>query len=113
MNRILVQLSTSLLDIDRCRCRCALAQDTLPYKGRHGGGRRPRCARSRASSTNISAISHGPYSRMMDEREETGHPHRLLVLRRAAKSPDQPDLYIVETYPNMAVFDTISEKMTA
>ena len=29
------------------------------------------------------------------------------------RPPNDPDLYLVETYPNMAVFDTITDKMTA
>jgi hypothetical protein len=55
----------------------------------------------------------GPYSQMMEQAKKEGLVTSYNFFGAQPKSPDEPDLYLVETYPNMAVFDTITEKMTA
>ena len=48
---------------------------------------------------------------MMEEGKKQGLVKSYGFYSAFPKAPDEPDLYIVETYPNMAVFDTMTEKM--
>ena len=54
----------------------------------------------------------GPYSQMMDEAKKMGLVSNYQFLGAFPRGPEDPDLYIVETYPNMAVFDTMTERMS-
>jgi hypothetical protein len=54
----------------------------------------------------------GPYTQMMNEAKQQGMVTSYSFLAASPRSVDDPDLYIIETYPNMAVFDTMTEKMS-
>jgi hypothetical protein len=49
----------------------------------------------------------------MDEAKKQGVVTGYSFFAASPRSPDEPDLYLVETYPNMAAFDSVTEKMTA
>jgi hypothetical protein len=55
----------------------------------------------------------GPYSQSMEEAKKQGIVTAYAFYAASPRSPDQPDIYLVETYPNMAALDTVTEKMTA
>jgi hypothetical protein len=90
----------------------AIAQDALPYKD--GVVVVVTSVRTQPGKFNdYFRYLSGPYSRMMDQAKKDGIITSYSFYSAQPKSPDQPDLYIVETYPNMAVFDTLTDKMTA
>ena len=110
MNRILVQLSTAL--VFAVVSVAAIAQDSLPYKD--GVVVVVTSVRTQPGKFNdYFRYLSGPYSQMMDEAKKQGIVTDYSFYGAVPKSPDDADLYIVETYPNMAVFDTMTEKMTA
>lgn len=90
----------------------AIAQDTLPYKD--GVVVVVTSVRTQPGKFNdyVRYLT-GPYSRIMEQAKKEGILTDYGFYGAQPKSPDEPDLYIVETYPNMAVFDTITDKMTA
>ncbi len=49
----------------------------------------------------------------MDEAKKQGIVVSYAVFEATPRTPHDPDLYLVVTYPNMATFDTINEKMNA
>ncbi|HXQ31093.1 MAG TPA: hypothetical protein VN790_03865 [Steroidobacteraceae bacterium] len=49
----------------------------------------------------------------MDEAKKQGLVVSYSVQAAIPRSPHDPDLYLVVTYPNMAAFDTLNEKMNA
>jgi hypothetical protein len=49
----------------------------------------------------------------MDEAKKQGIVLSYAIYQATPRSPHDPDLYLVVTYPNMAVFDTIDERMNA
>ena len=49
----------------------------------------------------------------MDEAKKQGIVVSYAVFSATPRSPQDPDLYLVVTYPNMATFDTITDKMNA
>lgn len=109
MNRILVQLSTALLLA--VVGFSAIAQDSLPYKD--GVVVVVTSVRTQPGKFNdYFRYLSGPYSQMMEEAKKQGILTDYGFYGAFPKSPDDPDLYIVETYPNMATFDTITDKMT-
>lgn len=110
MNRILALLSTTVfLAIASV---AATAQDTLPYKD--GAVVIVTSVRTQPGKFNeYFRYLTGPYSQIMEQAKKQGILTNYSFFGAFPRSPDDPDLYIVETYPNMAVFDTISEKMTA
>lgn len=110
MNRFLVQLSAAVfLTIASI---AALAQDTLPYK--EGPVVIVTSVRTQPGKFNdYFRYLSGPYSQMMEEAKKLKLLNSYSFYSAFPKTPDQPDLYIVEVYPNMAVFDTMTEKMTA
>lgn len=110
MNRILAQLWTIVF---LCAASvAAVAQDTLPYKD--GPVVMVTSVRTQPGKFNeYFRYLTGPYSQMMNQAKQQGLLTNFSFYAAFPKSPDEPDLYIVETYPNMAVFDTMSEKMTA
>jgi hypothetical protein len=89
-----------------------VAQDTLPYKD--GAVVIVSSVRTQPGKFNeYFRYLSGPYSQIMEQAKKEGVVTSYSFFGAQPKSPDEPDLYLVETYPNMAVFDTISEKMTA
>jgi hypothetical protein len=46
-----------------------------------------------------------------EEAKKQGLVLSYTIYQASPKTPADPDLYLVITYPNMAVFDTIDEKM--
>jgi hypothetical protein len=110
MSRFISKLLTTI-----ALCLSALtvvAQDALPYKD--GVVVQVTAVRTQPGKFNeyVRYLT-GPYSKTMDEAKKQGIVTNYSFFGAQPKSPDDPDLYIVETYPNMAVFDTITEKMTA
>ena len=90
----------------------AIAQEALPYKD--GVVVVVTSVRTEPGKFNdYYRYLAGPYSRIMDQAKKDGIVTNYAFYGAQPKSPQEPDLYIVETYPNMAVFDTITEKMTA
>lgn len=90
----------------------AMAQDTLPYKD--GAVVVVTAVRTQPGKFNeYYRYLSGPYSRIMDQARKDGIVTSYAFYGAQPRAPDAADLYIVETYPNMAVFDTISDKMTA
>ena len=55
----------------------------------------------------------GSYSQSMAEAKKQGVITAYSFFAANPRSPDEPDLYLVETYPNMAAFDSVTEKMIA
>ncbi len=49
----------------------------------------------------------------MEEAKKAGIVVSYAVFSATPRSPHDPDLYLVTTYPNFATFDTIDEKMSA
>jgi hypothetical protein len=89
-----------------------VAQDALPYKD--GAVVIVTSVRTQPGKFNeYFRYLSGPYSQMMDQAKKEGLLTNYTFFGAQPKSPDEPDLYIVETYPNMAVFDTMTDKMTA
>jgi hypothetical protein len=90
----------------------AVAQDALPYK--EGPVVMVTSVRTQPGKFNdYFRYLAGPYSQMMNQAKQQGLLSSFAFYGTVPKSPDEPDLYIVETYPNMAVFDTMTEKMAA
>lgn len=90
----------------------AIAQDALPYKD--GVVVVVTSVRTQPGKFNeYFRYLSGPYSRIMDQAKKEGILSSYSFYGAQPKSPHDADLYIVETYPNMAVFDTITDKMTA
>lgn len=89
-----------------------IAQDTLPYKD--GAVVIVTSVRTQPGKFNeYFRYLSGPYSQIMEQAKKEGIVTSYSFFGAQPKSPDDPDLYLVETYPNMAVFDTITDKMTA
>lgn len=110
MNRFLAQLSSTVLLL--LASVAAMAQDALPYKD--GQVVIVTSVRTQPGKFNdYYRYLAGPYSQMMDEAKKLKLLNTYSFYAAFPKTPDQPDLYIVEVYPNMAVFDTMTEKMTA
>ena len=88
-----------------------IAQDTLPYKD--GVVVIVTSVRTQPGKFNeYFRYLSGPYSQMMEQAKKEGLVTNFTFFAAQPKSPDDPDLYLVETYPNMAVFDKMTEKMT-
>ncbi|HEY0686265.1 MAG TPA: hypothetical protein VGD45_28245 [Steroidobacter sp.] len=110
MNRILMQLSTAL--VLAVACVAATAQDTLPYKD--GVVVLVTSVRTQPGKFNdYFRYLSGPFTQIMEEAKKQGIVTEYAFYGAQPQSPDDPDLYIVETYPNMATFDTITDKMSA
>lgn len=93
-------------------CSTAVAQDQLPYKD--GVVVIVTAVRTEPGKFNdYFRYLTGPYSQMMDQAKKDGVLKSYTFYSAFPKSPHDPDLYIVETYPNMAVFDTMTDKMSA
>lgn len=89
----------------------AMAQDTLPYKD--GAVVVVTSIRTQPGKFNeYYRYLSGPYSRIMDQAKKEGLVTSYSFYSAMPSTPDGADLYLVETYPNMAVFDTMTEKMT-
>ena len=92
----------------------AVAQDddTLPYK--EGAVTIVTSVRTEPGKFN-EYFRHlaGPYSQSMEEAKKQGVVTSYSFFAANPRSPDEPDLYLVETYPNMAAFDSVTEKMIA
>lgn len=88
-----------------------LAQDALPYKD--GAVVIVTSVRTQPGKFNeYFRYLTGPYSQMMDQAKKEGLLTSYAFYGAQPKTPNEPDLYIVETYPNMAVFESITDKMT-
>ena len=53
----------------------------------------------------------GNWKRMMEESKKAGYVLDYNVYSASAHNPNEPDLYLVVTYPNMAALDGMNEKM--
>lgn len=60
---------------------------------------------------NYLAYLHQTWRRVMEESKNAGIVSEYHVYSSQAHNPQEPDLYLVVTYPNMATFDTVTEKM--
>ena len=60
---------------------------------------------------NYMAYLHGTWRRVQEASKEAGLITDYHVYSAQARSPDEADLYLVTTYPNMAAFDGIDDKM--
>jgi hypothetical protein len=110
MNRFLAQFATAVLLA--IASVAAMAQEALPYKD--GQVVIVTSVRTQPGKFNeYYRYLSGPYSQMMDEAKKQHLLNSYSFYSAVPKAPDQPDLYIVEIYPNMAVFDSMTEKMTA
>jgi hypothetical protein len=110
MSRGILHLFTAILFA--IASPAVIAQDTLPYKD--GAVVIVTSVRTQPGKFNeYFRYLSGPYSQIMDQAKKEGLVTNYSFFGAQPKSPDEPDLYIVETYPNMAVFDTITDKMTA
>lgn len=99
----------SLLSVASC---AVMAQDTLPYK--EGAVVIVTSVRTQPGKFNeYLRFLAGPYSRIMDQAKQDGILTDYSFYSTQPRSPEDPDVYIVETYPNMAVFDTLKEKLGA
>lgn len=110
MSRFIVRFFASILFA--ILGMAAMAQDTLPYKD--GAVVIVTSVRTQPGKFNeYYRYLSGPYSRIMDQAKKDGIVSSYAFYGAQPRSPDTPDLYIVESYPNMAVFDTMTDKMTA
>ena len=57
------------------------------------------------------AYLHGTWRKVQDASKEAGLVTEYHVYSAQAHNPNEADLYLVVTYPNMAAFDGIDEKM--
>jgi hypothetical protein len=111
MSRILQSL-TALAFAIISSVAIAQDQDTLPYK--EGAVTVVTAVRTAPGKFNeYFRYLAGRYSQSMDEAKKQGVVTGYSFFAASPRSPDDPDLYLVETYPNMAAFDTVTEKMTA
>ena len=53
------------------------------------------------------------YKPMMEEAKKAGHILGYAVYTTRARSADDPDMYLVVTYKNMAAFDGLDDRMDA
>ena len=60
---------------------------------------------------NYMAYLNGPWRKMQEASKEAGYVLDYRVYSAQARDPDDADLYLVTTYPNMAAFDGIDAKM--
>ncbi|MET0658493.1 MAG: hypothetical protein ABW110_10110 [Steroidobacteraceae bacterium] len=89
----------------------AIAQDSLPYK--EGAVIVVTSVRTQPGKfDDYYRYLSGPYSQMMDEAKKMGLLTEYRFMMAFPRSDKDPDLYIVETYPNMAVFDGMMDKMS-
>ena len=110
MSRSILHLFTAILFA--IASPAVIAQDTLPYKD--GAVVIVTSVRTQPGKFNeYFRYLSGPYSQIMEQAKKEGVVTSYSFFGAQPKSPDEPDLYLVETYPNMAVFDTITDKMTA
>lgn len=110
MSRFICRFVTTIL-LSICALAAAVAQDTLPYKD--GVVVVVTSVRTQPGKFNeYFRYLSGPFSRIMDQAKKEGIVTNYTFYSAQPKTPNDPDLYIVETYPNMAVFDTVTEKMT-
>jgi hypothetical protein len=111
MSRILQSLAALAFAIVSSAA-IAQDQDTLPYK--EGAVTVVTSVRTAPGKFNeYFRYLAGRYSQSMDEAKKQGIVTGYSFFAASPKSPDEPDLYLVETYPNMAAFDSVTEKMTA
>ncbi|MDR7098409.1 hypothetical protein J2X04_000756 [Lysobacter niabensis] len=60
---------------------------------------------------NYMAYLNDNWRRVMDESKKAGLVTEYHVYGAQAHNPNEPDLYLVVTYPNMATFDGLDAKM--
>ena len=60
---------------------------------------------------NYMAFLNQSWRRVMEESKTAGIVTDFHVYSAQAHDPNEPDLYLVVTYPNMATFDGMTEKM--
>lgn len=53
------------------------------------------------------------YKPMMEEAKKAGHVLNYSVYSTSPRSPDDPNVYLVVTYKNMAALDGLSDRMDA
>ena len=60
---------------------------------------------------NYMAYLNGTWRKIQEASKEAGYVLDYRVYSAQARNPDDPDLYLVTTYPNMAAFDGSDAKM--
>ena len=55
----------------------------------------------------------GPYKQLMEEQKKAGIILDYAIYQTTPRSPDDPDLYLIVTYKNMAAFDGLDDRMDA
>jgi hypothetical protein len=112
MNRSIFHSLTALAFAIVSSAAIAQDQDTLPYK--EGAVTVVTAVRTEPGKFNeYFRYLAGRYSQSMDEAKKQGVITGYSFFAASPRSPDEPDIYLVETYPNMAAFDTVTEKMLA
>ena len=53
------------------------------------------------------------YKPMLEEAKKAGHILGYAVYSTQPRGPDDPDMYLVVTYKNMAAFDGLDDRMDA
>ena len=53
----------------------------------------------------------GPWRKEMEEAKKQGIVLSYRILSAPARTPQDPDIFLVVTYPNMATLDVLDEKM--
>ena len=52
----------------------------------------------------------GPYRELMDAQKKAGLITSWAIYVTNARNPQEPDMYLVTTYPNMAAFDNLQDR---
>lgn len=107
MRRLLAAVMLTLISIN------VFAQDQLPYQ--EGPVVQVTAVRTQPGKYNeyVSYLISGQYNKVMAEAKKQGLIVSYAFYSATPRSPKDPDLYIVETYANMAAFDGLADKMTA
>jgi hypothetical protein len=90
----------------------ALAQDQLPYK--EGPVIQVTAVRTAPGKFTdyVRYLTSGEYYKVMSEAKKQGLVKDFTFYSAVPRTPADANLYIVETYPNYAVFDGLTDKMT-
>ena len=112
MSRSILHSLTALAFAVISSVAIAQDQDTLPYK--EGPVTVVTAVRTQPGKFNeYFRYLTGRYVQSMDEAKKQGVITEYTFYAAEPRTPADPDLYLVVTYPNMAAFDVETEKMTA
>jgi hypothetical protein len=111
MSRSILHTFTALALAIISTAAVAQEEDTLPFK--EGPVTIVTSVRTQPGKFNdYFRYLAGPYSKSMDEAKKQGIVTAYSFYAASPRTPNDPDLYLVETYPNMAALDTATEKLT-